>query len=234
MGEIVHNYISFRIDFMMIFIRLLIGLTLLFNVKLLSDKKKNIIICIYYGVINCGIIGAYALQNIAGVIIGGGIGIILACLIYRKAKSNVLFFGMVWMLMLDALDLVFYKANINFSEILEKYDDIYREYWSIYAKFIILIVISTIVVVGCLAIYKIKVEDRVLHLLIGNQFIIGAIFASTGLPMEEPDTFKDIAIPLLNVNMSQECYLIPILEVVVMVTITLCMIINKRKQIEIL
>lgn len=227
MQEVLKVYINYGIENYLIILRIVIGVILICDFKMLRNVK-SLIVYSYYGFISFGIIGIYLSKSYIGFLIGASIGIILSCFIYNSKNENLIFGIMVWLLIFDFLDIMFYTLDINFSELLKKYDDIYREYWSIYVKFIITIIVSILVFIGYLVKINKKSNNKLWYLFIGNQFVIGALFASTGLPMEKPDNIKDVAIPLLNVNISSECYLIPLLEVLLVVMVILY---KKRKDV---
>ena len=59
-----------------------------------------------------------------------------------------------------------------------------------------------------------------IHIL-GAYYIIAAIFSNTMHPLDEPDTYFDFWLPLLNVNYSPYCYIIPEIFLIIVLALIL-------------
>ena len=200
-----------------IVIRIVIGIILLS--KFFDTKYKQTVIILYYSVI-VGESTVFMMNNrIVGLLVGLLIGGILSILLSKYGNKKIIVeYIFIFINYYAAIETVFYLLDINFSEILKTYDDIYVDYKTIYAKIIIALVLTSITLILVKLKRKIIINDSCLVKAIGAYFIISAIFSNTMHPLEKPDTYFDFWLPLLNVNYSPYSHIIPeVLLIIVLV-----------------
>lgn len=61
------------------------------------------------------------------------------------------------------------------------------------------------------------ISEKMKYIFLGNYFVLGALFAATIHPFDVPGDWKDVFIPLLNVNYSPYEYGLPISEIFILV-----------------
>lgn len=213
MVEIIKAYVYIHGDVVLALIRVSIGIVLVLNEKYISRKIKYGIVVIYYGILlGCiSIVGIHL--SINSMFVGMGLGIIISCIIIKYHKTeHITNLILLFITFYEILETFFYCFKVNFSEIFKTFDDIYVDYKTIYVKIVCTIYVTLICYVILNSREKIKIIiEECKYFWLGIYFMLGAVFANTKYPLDLPDNWKDLFIPLFNVNYSPYAYGIPIL-----------------------
>lgn len=218
-------YEVLKVPIIFFIVRIIIGNILIFGNNTLLKKIKDQIILIYYGLIGGATIGYLVKNGIFGMVIGSIIVLLILLCIYKYYNYNnvinfIIFFEIFYMI----ADTFIYLFEVDLSEITGKYEDLLVNYTNIHIKLIFALTFSVIAMIISMksgAILAKLVKDKIKYILIGNFFIMGAIFTGTGAPFYMSGEWEDFFIPLLNVNYEPEIFFIPVIETVFVIIFTI-------------
>lgn len=236
MRDFLNLYIITDIDIISKVIRIVIGILLLVRTEKITSSTKKNLITIYYGFVLGCIFSCLINPVIINILIGGIIGICLSlCMVILYKGDFISNFILFFIIIYEVFETVFYAFEIHFCDIFRIYEDMYLDYTTIYVKLLCSVLGAYFI---CIFYKKRKdvrgfhIADNVKYDFIGNFFIIGSLFSGTiDLLYDAPGDWKDIFIPLLNVNYCPDFYFIPILEIVIFVVISIKRY-DKKKIIE--
>lgn len=223
MSGFLRIYRDANLDIICAVIRIVIGIIMLVSLKNRVIDIKKFLVTIYYGLIGGCILGCLLNPVMINIVIGGIFGLFLSLCVSIFYKGDIVTsFILFFITIYEILETIFYVYKINFSVILKTYDDIFADYTTMYIKLSSSIFLS---IIACIIYSKIKgkndyrIPNKLRNVFFGNYFILGALFASMLQPSDVPGDWKDVFIPLLNVNYSPYLYAFPILEIVILIIV---------------
>ncbi len=215
MDELIVFFLKYNCDIILFIIRIILGVILILpfskNEKERIKNIKKYIVSSYYIIISSIIIGGYFFER-GNLIVIFSICIFLCYqIIFITTKFNIASIVLLFLIIYEILEIIMYGFNIKFSTIF-KFDDVVDvDYLNVYIKLIFSLILGIV-----MAIYlknkKINISINLKFLIIGNYFIIGAMFGGVNYPHEILKGWEDVMIPMLNVNFSPYFYCIIIIE----------------------
>lgn len=218
MENLYYYFWEFNCDTISYIIRIIIGLFLIFPFSKINYKPirtiKKYVISNYYIIISSVIIGGYLFDSMKMIAFFSIFIFLSYQVIYILTKYSIEKFVLLYLIIYEILEIIIYGFKIEFSAIFGiEYIDV--DYLNIYIK----LILSLILGIALTILFKhknISIFKNSIFLVIGNYFIIGAIFGGVDFPHEVWSGWEDVFIPMLNVNFSPYFYWIIIIENIIM------------------
>lgn len=206
-------------------IRIAIGIILILNKKsisILNNKNtpkrfKFALVTTYYAVILWCMFFGWIYPSMKSVILGIIVGIVFSFIIVKySATEHMAGWIFLFISFYEIAEFVFYGLDISFAEILKSNSYIYDDfdYDTVKVKIAVALFLTVVSYVLLKKKDKWQIIEEEKYFGIGIYFILGTIFAAVYDPfsalVQAPSDWKELCIPLLNINYDKECFGIPL------------------------